>query len=198
MGEGSTKWIIGIVAIVIIAGAGIFLATNTNDDEPSTSTTSQTSEQTSQPEEQATEEQKSDIVELASGTSSLSTLVSAVKAADLVETLQGTGPFTVFAPTNDAFAALPAGTLDTLLKPESKDQLKGILTYHVVSGKVMAKDLKDGQEVTTVQGAKLTVKITDGKAYLVDGKGTQTAITSTDIEASNGVVHVVSGVLLPQ
>lgn len=199
MGEGSTKWIIGIVAVVIVAGAGIFLATNnSDDDEPATSTTSQTSEPAQTNETENSEVESKDIVALASETSSLSTLVTAVKAGDLVSTLQGAGPFTVFAPTNDAFAALPAGTLDTLLKPENKEQLKGILTYHVVSGKVMAKDLKDGQEVTTVQGAKLTVKLMDGKAYLIDTKGTQIEITSTDIEASNGVVHVISGVLMPQ
>lgn len=199
MGEGSTKWIIGIVAVVIVAGAGIFLATNnSDDDEPATSTTSQTSEPAQTNETENSEVESKDIVALASETSSLSTLVTAVKAGDLVSTLQGAGPFTVFAPTNDAFAALPAGTLDTLLKPENKEQLKGILTYHVVSGKVMAKDLKDGQEVTTVLGAKLTVKLMDGKAYLIDTKGTQIEITSTDIEASNGVVHVISGVLMPQ
>jgi uncharacterized surface protein with fasciclin (FAS1) repeats len=103
----------------------------------------------------------------------------------------------VFAPTNAAFDALPAGTLDTLLKPESKDQLKAILTYHVVSGKVMAADLKDGQVVATVQGAELTVSLMDGKVYLTDAKGNKVMVEQADVPADNGVVHVISGVLLP-
>jgi len=137
------------------------------------------------------------IVEVASATPTLSTLVAAVKAASLVETLQGEGPFTVFAPTNDAFSALPEGTLDTLLKPENVDQLKAILTYHVVAGKVMAADLSNDQEVTTVQGGKLTVKIADGAVHLVDAKGSQVMVEKADVNADNGVVHVVGGVLLP-
>lgn len=186
-GNGSKIALVAVAAIVIIGG-GIFLATNKDDKKDATST-SQT--QSTQPAAKVT------IVSVASDTESLSTLVAAVKAADLVETLQGEGPFTVFAPTNAAFDALPAGTLDSLLKPENKDQLASILKYHVVSGKVLAADLKDGQTVTTVQGENLTVKITDGMAYLVDAKGNQVKIEKTDIDAGNGVVHVVSGVLLP-
>jgi uncharacterized surface protein with fasciclin (FAS1) repeats len=103
----------------------------------------------------------------------------------------------VFAPTNDAFAALPAGTLDTVLKPENVDQLTSILTYHVVAGKVMAADLTDGQEITTVQGGKLVVEITDGKVYIIDANDNQVTVEIADVNADNGVVHVVSGVLLP-
>jgi uncharacterized surface protein with fasciclin (FAS1) repeats len=143
------------------------------------------------------EETKNTIVEVASATPNLSTLVTAVVAASLVETLQSAGPFTVFAPTNDAFAALPSGTLDTLLKPENVDQLASILTYHVVAGKVMAADLSDGQEITTVQGGKLEVKIMDGKVYLIDADNNQVTVEIADVNADNGVVHVVSGVLLP-
>ena len=143
------------------------------------------------------EEKKNTIVAVASATPSLSTLVTAVVAASLVETLQSDGPFTVFAPTNDAFAALPAGTLDTVLKPENVDQLKSILTYHVVAGKVMAADLTDGQEITTVQGGKLVVEITDGKVYVIDANDNQVTVEIADVNADNGVVHVVSGVLLP-
>lgn len=143
------------------------------------------------------EEKKNTIVAVASATPSLSTLVTAVVAASLVETLQSDGPFTVFAPTNDAFAALPAGTLDTVLKPENVDQLKSILTYHVVAGKVMAADLTDGQEITTVQGGKLVVEITDGKVYVIDANDNQVSVEIADVNADNGVVHVVSGVLLP-
>lgn len=186
-GNGSKIALVAVAAIVIIGG-GIFLATN-KDDKKDSSSTSQT--QSTQPAAKVT------IVKVASDTPTLSTLVTAVKAADLVQTLQSEGPFTVFAPTNAAFDALRAGTLDTLLKPENKDQLASILKYHVVSGKVLAADLKDGQIVTTVQGENLTVKLTDGMAYLIDAKGNQIKIVKTDIDAGNGVVHVVDGVLLP-
>jgi uncharacterized surface protein with fasciclin (FAS1) repeats len=187
----STGLIVGLVALVVIVG-GVLWAVN-RDDNKKTETTSQ-SQQTQATEKKTT----ANIVVLASDTPTLSTLVTAVKAANLVETLQGTGPFTVFAPTNSAFEALPAGTLDSLLKPENVEQLKSILTYHVVSGKVMAADLKDGQEITTVQGGKLIVKITDGKVYLVDAKGNQVTVEKADVDASNGVVHIINGVLLPQ
>ena len=186
-GNGSKIALVAVAAIVIIGG-GIFLATN-KDDKSTAPSTSQT--QSTQPEAKVT------IVSVASDTESLSTLVTAVKAAELVDTLQSEGPFTVFAPTNAAFDALPAGTLDTLLAPENKGQLASILKYHVVSGKVMAADLKDGQVVPTVQGENLTVKLVDGMAYLIDAKGNQIKIVKTDIDAGNGVVHVVDGVLLP-
>jgi len=137
------------------------------------------------------------IVDVAAGNPDFETLVAAVTAADLVETLSGDGPFTVFAPTNDAFAALPAGTLDSLLLPENKETLAGILTYHVVSGAVMAADLSDGQEVETVNGAILTVGIDGDAVTLTDATGATVNITATDIEASNGVIHVIDGVLLP-
>lgn len=131
------------------------------------------------------------IVELAVGTDALSTLVAAVKAAGLVETLQGEGPFTVFAPTNEAFAALPAGTLESLLLPENKDQLIAILTYHVVAGKVMSTDLSDGMKAATVNGAEVTITTADG------AKVNGASVVSADIEASNGVVHVINQVILP-
>lgn len=188
-GNGSKIALVAVAAIVLIGG-GIFLATNNDDKNTTSSSQTQTADSTQNP-------QKVTIVSVASDTESLSTLVTAVKAAGLVETLQGEGPFTVFAPTNAAFDALPAGTLDSLLKPENKDQLASILKYHVVSGKVVAGDLKDGQTVTTVQGENLTVKLVDGMAYLVDAKGNQVKIEKTDIDAGNGVVHIVSGVLLP-
>lgn len=188
-GNGSKIALVAVVAIVLIGG-GIFLATNNDDKNTTSSSQTQTADNTQNP-------QKVTIVSVASDTESLSTLVTAVKAAGLVETLQGEGPFTVFAPTNAAFDALPAGTLGSLLKPENKDQLASILKYHVVSGKVVAGDLKDGQTVTTVQGENLTVKLVDGMAYLVDAKGNQVKIEKTDIDAGNGVVHIVSGVLLP-
>ena len=131
-----------------------------------------------------------DIVAIAS--TSAKTLAAAVKAAGLVETLQGKGPFTVFAPTDAAFKAIQSD-VDELLKPESKGKLSKILTYHVVSGKTMAADLKDGQELTTVQGSKLKVTVKDGKVT-VGGAN----VTSADVAASNGVVHVIDKVLLPK
>ena len=134
----------------------------------------------------------STIVETAVATDALSTLVAAVTAADLAETLSGPGPFTVFAPTNDAFAALPEGTVDTLLEPANRDQLTSVLTFHVVAGKALAADLTDGQTLTTVQGQTLTVKI-DGATVTVNG----VPVVQADVEASNGVVHVIGGVLLP-
>lgn len=132
-----------------------------------------------------------DIVGLAIETESLSTLVAALKAADLVSILQGDGPFTVFAPTDEAFAALPEGTLANLLKPENKDQLVGILTYHVVAGKVMSTDLSDGMMAETVNGAKITFTTADGAK--VNGSNVVTA----DVEATNGVVHIIDSVILP-
>merc|ERR1712039_315637 len=131
------------------------------------------------------------IVELAQSVDDLSTLVTAVVAGDLVDTLSSPGPFTVFAPTNDAFGALPAGTLETLLKPENKGQLVDILTYHVVAAKALSTDLSDGQSITTVEGKAVTVHIGDGV------KINDANVVTPDVLATNGVVHVVDGVLLP-
>ena len=136
--------------------------------------------------------QDSDIVELAVATDDLSTLVTAVKAAGLVETLQSDGPFTVFAPTNKAFEALPDGVLEMLLKPENKDKLTAVLTYHVVPAKVMSGDLEDGMMAGTVEGSKAEISLNYGKA-MVDGA----TVTTADIEASNGVVHIIDEVILP-
>ncbi|MBK5287146.1 MAG: fasciclin domain-containing protein [Acidimicrobiia bacterium] len=136
------------------------------------------------------------IVEIASSNPDFSTLVAAVKAAGLVETLSGEGPFTVFAPTNEAFAKLPAGTVDTLLLPENQQKLSDILTYHVVSGTVLAADVQPGA-VTTVNGADFTISVEGGDVIITDGEGNQSKIVQTDIEASNGVIHVIDTVLLP-
>jgi len=132
------------------------------------------------------------------------TLVAAVKAAGLVDTLESPGPFTVFAPTNDAFAKLPAGTVDTLVKPENKPTLTKILTYHVVSGTISAKDIKAGikaghgkYEMTTVEGGKLTATMKGGKIWLTDEKGGMATITTADVFQSNGVIHVIDTVLMP-
>jgi uncharacterized surface protein with fasciclin (FAS1) repeats len=131
------------------------------------------------------------LVEIAAGSPDHTTLVAAVKAAGLAETLSGSGPFTVFAPTNAAFAKLPAGTVESLLKPENKDKLVAILTYHVVPAKVMAADVKSG-EAPTVNGKPLTIKA-DGLGVSVN----QSRVTATDLVGSNGVIHVVDTVILP-
>jgi uncharacterized surface protein with fasciclin (FAS1) repeats len=133
-----------------------------------------------------------DIVDTAVGAGSFTTLVAAVQAAGLVDTLKGDGPFTVFAPTDEAFAALPEGTVATLLLPENKDQLISILTYHVVAGKVMSTDLSNGMMATTVQGGNVTIMTKDG--VTINGANVVTA----DIEASNGVIHVIDAVILPK
>ena len=136
---------------------------------------------------------KKDLVDTAAGAGTFNTLVAAVEAAGLVDTLKGEGPFTIFAPTDEAFAALPEGTVEDLLKPENKDQLIAILTYHVVPGKVMAADVT-GAETTasSVQGGELMINGTDG--VTVNGA----SVTQADIEASNGVIHVIDQVILPQ
>lgn len=150
-------------------------------------------EETAAAEEQPMEETQPDIVALASETEALSTLVAAVKAADLVSTLQGEGPFTVFAPTNEAFDALPEGTLESLLQPENKEQLTSILTYHVVQGEVKSTDLSDGMNAATVNGAQITVSIAgDGTVMINDA-----TVVQPDVEASNGVVHVIDQVIMP-
>lgn len=145
------------------------------------------------------------IVENASAAKDLSTLVAAVKAAGLVETLSGKGPFTVFAPTNQAFEKLPAGTVDTLLKPENKAKLTKLLTYHVVPGTYTSTQLTAAARgnggtstLKTVQGEALTVKLQDGKVWVVDAKGGKASVTTADVKQSNGVVHVVDGVLMPK
>jgi uncharacterized surface protein with fasciclin (FAS1) repeats len=144
------------------------------------------------------------VVENASTAPNLTTLVAAVKAGGLVETLSGPGPFTVFAPTNDAFAKLPAGTVDNLVKPENKDTLDKILTYHVVAGKITSKELakmiKKGRGKTTlktVQGEELTATMSGNSIMLTDAKGGMSTITTADVFQSNGVAHVIDSVLMP-
>jgi uncharacterized surface protein with fasciclin (FAS1) repeats len=134
-----------------------------------------------------------DIVDTAVGAGSFKTLVTAVSKAGLVETLKGEGPFTVFAPTDEAFEKLPAGTVAELIKPENKDKLTSILTYHVVAGKVMAKDVVKLSEAETVQGSSVKIKVEDGKVYIDNAQ-----VVKADIHTSNGVIHVIDSVILPQ
>lgn len=184
--------IIGSIAVVVLVVAGVLFFMNQNQTDM-TDESANTQPQTTETVENTTP----DIVETASKTERLSTLVTAVQAADLVETLQGEGPFTVLAPTNAAFDALPEGTLNDLLLPENKDTLAGILTYHVISGEVLSSDLTDGQVVTTVQGEELTVSLADGMVMFTDTKGGSATVTIADVRAGNGVVHIIDTVLMP-
>jgi len=134
-----------------------------------------------------------DIVETAISAGSFETLVAAVKAAGLVETLQGEGPFTVFAPTDEAFAKLPEGTVESLLLPENRDKLVAVLTYHVVPGRLMASDVVGQSYLKTVQGEKIKIQVKDGEAWADEAR-----IIKTDIGTSNGVIHVIDAVILPK
>ena len=138
-----------------------------------------------------------DIVDNAAGSADHTTLVAAVKAAGLVETLKSAGPFTVFAPTNAAFDKLPAGTVNSLVTPEMKPTLTKILTYHVVPGRLTAADLKNGQVLTTVEGEQLTVMISGSSVMLKDAKGGMATVTIPNVMSSNGVTHVIDTVLMP-
>ncbi len=180
--------------VLLFSAITISSCNNSGDKKPAedttttTTTTTVTTQETTPPVEVA-----KDIVDIAAGSADHSTLVAAVKAAGLVETLKGAGPFTVFAPTNAAFNALPAGTVDNLLKPENKADLTNVLTYHVVAGTLKAADLTNGQKLKTVQGTDLTVSIKDGKV-MINGAN----VTAADLMASNGVIHVIDAVVLPK
>lgn len=152
-----------------------------------------------------TEVKTTTIVDVAAGNPDFSTLVAAVKAAGLVETLSGDGPFTVFAPTNAAFEKLPAGTVDGLLKPENVEKLKGLLTYHVVSGKFDAATVTDAitkgkgkYTVTTVNGGKIDLSLKDGKVVLTDANGKTSTVAMADVAASNGIIHAIDSVVMPK
>lgn len=186
------KMILGIAVLALIVG-GIFLFTSSDDSDTADDTSS--ANETSQAADDAAPEavEQDNIVELAAGAEDLSTLVAAVQAADLVDTLSSeAAEYTVFAPTNAAFDALPAGTLDDLLLPENKDQLTSILTYHVVANEVFSSDLEDGQVIETINGQSLTVSITDEGVMIGDAM-----VVTPDVDASNGVVHIIDTVLLP-
>ena len=194
---------------LLVAGALTtvsFVACNeTKTDETKTDTTTMVKEEPMKPMEEkgvmvggANMVPSKDIVDNAAGSADHTTLVAAVKAAGLVETLKGAGPFTVFAPTNAAFAALPAGTVDNLLKAENKATLAKILTYHVVAGALKSTDLKDGQKLKTVQGEELTIHYKDNKWMVHDAKGGMANITIADVISSNGVTYVIDAVLMPK
>ena len=183
---------IGVMAL-LSAMVGMTTACSNEADKQvaSTQTAAQPTQTAAQPTQTAAQSTPGTIVEIAASNSSFSTLVTAVKAAGLAETLSGKGPFTVFAPTNQAFAALPKGTLEKLLKPENRDALRKVLTYHVVSGDLMAKDLRSGK-VATVEGGSVAVQV-DSKGVKVNDAN----VVKADIDAKNGVIHVIDRVLLP-
>jgi uncharacterized surface protein with fasciclin (FAS1) repeats len=200
-----------ILTAMMVASASVLMLTACNDGEKKTevsSTTTDTSSTMAETPKMADTTNTAEagvmvgganmvpsknIVENAAGSADHTTLVAAVKAAGLAETLSGAGPFTVFAPTNEAFAKLPAGAVDGLLKPESKAKLTGVLTYHVVPGALKAADLKDGQKLKTVQGEELKVSVKDGKV-MINGAN----VTIADVVSSNGVTHVIDAVLMPK
>jgi uncharacterized surface protein with fasciclin (FAS1) repeats len=185
----------GFASLVAAAGLAIG-ACSSSGAETSSSTTPTTGSMTkSAPQTSAPASDKT-IVDIAASNPDFSTLVAAVKAAGLASTLSGPGPFTVFAPTDAAFAKLPPGTLDTLLQPANKEQLAGVLTYHVVPATVMAANVKPGP-VTTVNGATFTVSADAGKVTLTDARDGTANVVKTDVVASNGVIHVIDAVLLP-
>lgn len=185
----SNMLIVGGVIVVAIIGAYIMSSGKKTSEMEATSSPSPMVENMQNKKETAMNEKN--IVEIASEAGDFKTLVAAVKAAGLVETLSGPGPFTVFAPTDEAFAKLPAGTVDALLK--DKEKLASILTYHVVAGKVMAADVVKISTAKTVQGSNVTIKVQDGMVYLDAAK-----VVKTDIEASNGVIHVIDTVIMPK
>ena len=179
------------IAVVSIAAALTLSACSSSSDEATTESSAAVEESAiEEADDMVGEASVGTIVDVASANPDFSTLVAAIGAADLGETLSGEGPFTVFAPTNEAFAALPPGVLDALLLPENKDALTKILTYHVVSGQVMAADITDG-DVATVEGQNVTLSTADG--VTVNGA----AVVTADIVTDNGVIHVVDAVLVP-
>ncbi len=177
----------GIAAVLVLSGCS---SESGNDESASETTSASPSPSESESESEAPAEEPGTIVDVAAGNPDFETLVAAVTAADLADTLSGDGPFTVFAPTNDAFAALPDGLLDALLLPENKDALTSILTYHVLPAEVMAADVTAG-EVATVEGSMIDITTDDG--VMVN----DATVITTDVEASNGVIHAIDAVLVP-
>lgn len=181
--------IFSLFSAVVLSSAILVACNNEGEKKATEDTTTTAKEESMEPKMDAPK----DIIDVAAASADHTTLVAAIKAAGLVETLKGAGPFTVFAPTNAAFNALPAGTVDGLLMPEKKADLINILTYHVVAGNVKAADLKDGQKVKTLQGGELTVSIKEGKV-MINGAN----VTAADLASSNGVIHVIDAVLMPK
>jgi uncharacterized surface protein with fasciclin (FAS1) repeats len=179
-----------IAAVAVAAALTLAACSSSSEETAASPAASEAAVEASEAPMESEAPMAGDIIEVASTTDGFATLTAAVTAAGLVETLQGEGPFTVFAPTDDAFAALPAGVLDALLLPENKDALTKILTYHVVAGKVMAADVTDG-DVPTVEGQTVALSTADG--VTVNGA----KVIQADVETSNGVIHAIDAVILP-
>ena len=198
-----SRWMAGIALAGTLALVGAACGDDDDSADEATATTEPgagedtTSGMSDAGEGEASASEPDTVVDVAASDGSFSTLVTAVDAAGLAGTLSGDGPFTVFAPVNDAFAALPAATVDTLLAPENQAQLTSVLTYHVVPSKVLSSDLSDGMAVTTVQGQSLTVGVQGDAVTLTDASGNTASVVQADVEAGNGVVHVIDHVLLP-
>ena len=192
--ENNKGLIAALVAVLAIAaiGIGVWAFTGSDDEEATTDEVVQVEES-----QEVVEAPSQNIVELAVATPQLSTLVLAVTEAGLVDTLSGEGPFTVLAPDDDAFAAALSALGITAEELLAREDLADILTYHVIAADVMSSDLTNGQVVTTVQGGTLTVDITDEGVFFVDANGGRAQVTTADVEASNGVVHIIDAVLLP-
>jgi len=202
--------LLGLLAVVVIVFVGYMVVNKNNDNSSDTASTSMSDSSSSKSMDADSDGvtvggakmvKTKDIVDNAVNAKNVTTVVAAVKAAGLVDTLKGDGPFTVFAPNNAAFEALPAGTVDTLLKPENKAKLAGILTYHVVPGTYTSADLKvmaaKGEAVKTVQGEELKFVNENNQIMIVDAKGDKVAIETSDVISSNGVTHVIKSVLMP-
>jgi uncharacterized surface protein with fasciclin (FAS1) repeats len=198
---GIPRWMTGLALVGTLALVGAACGDDDSADEATATTQAEAGDDTTSGMNEAGKDSGSElpatVIDVAASDENFSTLVTAVDAAGLAGTLSGDGPFTVFAPVNDAFAALPAGTVDTLLAPENQAQLTSVLTYHVVPSKVLSGDLSDGMTVTTVQGQTLTVGVQADGVTLTDASGNTVSVVQPDVEAGNGVVHVIDGVLLP-
>lgn len=181
-----------ILVIPALLYCCVFMACNNNTNETETTSTAVEAEKTGGQSAVKDDESQKNVVQVAIGSKDHTTLVAAVKAAELVDVLSTTGPFTVFAPTNAAFDKLPPGTVDGLLKPEKKDDLTDILQYHVSVGVYKAESFQDGQVIGQVNGSNITIGVKDGKVML---NGSATIVAS--VPASNGIIHVIDGVLLP-
>lgn len=182
--------IIAVLLVAAVAAAYWFFVLNTASGDSK-------EQQTTQSEASKPVSDK-DVAALVAGTSDLSTFSQGLKSASLTATLEGTGPFTLFAPNNSAFNALPSGTLDRLQKPENVQSLTSILNYHIVAGSLLTNQLTNGQKVKTVNGQEVVVSVEGTNVYLIDAKGGKALVTKSDIKAKNGVIHVIDAVLLPQ
>lgn len=187
------KWLITLAAVLVIGGgvSGYFFVTR--GDSGDTAQADETETQIAK----ITESSK-DIVVVVGENKSLTTFASAITAAALTGTLQGAGPYTVLVPTDEAFKSLPTGTLERLLKAENLKQLTDILNYHVISAKLAAADLTNGQKVKTINGQELTVEVSDAQIAFIDAKGGKAVVEKANVSTSNGVIHIVNAVLLPQ